>query len=347
MKFPSRSKAAGEALYDCAKRVWFAYLEKSEHKTVYKIEDWMSLYESDFTLVSHQARTTMKRRKFNKPLLLPLFADIETVNQHLDEILVNAKYSEDVADYRHLASTMLAKCILFNRKRQGEASELQVSDYVNAVRCQPDAINRDVYDNLDEISQVVADYHFRIEFVGKRNQRGALMLTKPMQNAMTTLIAMRKLHVNPTVSCLFARPGKCVTPLRGLDCLFQAAVAAKAKTPELFKSTRLRKQLATMTQALELSTNYKEHLATYMGHRLQVHDTYYRQQLDVVDRSKVASILLKINSRRGGKELKNVNLEEVEVEGVHVDFDSGEEQDVTENGTTCRSYFFGPDMRFN
>ena len=76
----------------------------------------------------------MKGRKFNKVMIFPLMKDIKRLDKYLDDKLPSILVSSDAADYRELAKVLLSKVILYNRKRQGEASLLLVADSERALK---------------------------------------------------------------------------------------------------------------------------------------------------------------------------------------------------------------------
>jgi hypothetical protein len=63
---------------------------------------------------------------------------------------------------------------------------------------------------------------------------------------------------------------------------------AGLRNPTLLRSTKLRKQVATMAQLMSLD---KLELQQLMGHSLDVHLEFYRLPVDVVQIAKVGRIL--------------------------------------------------------
>ncbi|XP_044076973.1 uncharacterized protein LOC122887610 [Siniperca chuatsi] len=90
---------------------------------------------------------------------------------------------------------------------------------------------------------------------------------------------------------LFARPGA-MTKLRGCDCLQKYAEESKAENPELLRSTKLRKQVATCCQLLDLSEQELEQVTRFMGHDIRVHLDFYRQTYKTFQIAKISKLLL-------------------------------------------------------
>lgn len=109
---------------------------------------------------------------------------------------------------------------------------------------------------------------------------------------------------------LFARPGA-ITNIRGCDCLRKYAVESGAQNPELLRSTKLRKQVATLCQLLDLSEQELEQVARFMGHDIRVHRDFYRQTDKTFQIAIISKLLFAIEKGTGtlkGKNLSTINL---------------------------------------
>ena len=306
---PSKAKRSGEVLKACADRVRFDAIVHNDMQLKDSVSRWLELFAQDFCMISKLSRDTLKERQYNKVMIFPLMADIELLDKYLDSQMSSIDVSAEVGDYRQLAKVLLAKIILFNRKRQGEASLLLVEDFQRALQNQHKAFNPDIFNSLDAVEQRLVKSMFRIEFVGKRRGRGACLLTDLMLSALKKLMKMRKRHVHRSVKFIFAPPGKCRGPIRGMTCLKETATEAKVSNPSLFLSTGLRKHLATMTQALHLSEHKTDLLSQFMQHNKIVHKDFYQYPLDTVQKSKIAAILHMVNS---GQKVEGTVLDDVD-----------------------------------
>jgi hypothetical protein len=135
-----------------------------------------------------------------------------------------------------------------------------------------------------------------------------------MISALETLIEMRD-AVGIKSDYLFMQKG-CLLPLRGHDCVRKLANQCK---PDLFnilmRSTNLRKQLATMSQILNLSLRDQDMLAKFMGHDLCVHREYYRLPQSTLEVAKVAKILHAINEGKLAS-VKDSSLDELQLQNA-------------------------------
>ena len=145
-------------------------------------------------------------------------------NLHLDNIIRKIESTSDsVSDYKCLCNALLAKVILFNRKRPKEVSELKWVTFDNALLTHSMPPNPDLYTNLDEVSKFLVKSMFRMEFVGKRALKTAALLTPDMLAGMKKLRLMKKKFVNDSQTYIFARPGLSAQPYNGGLALTDAA----------------------------------------------------------------------------------------------------------------------------
>ena len=158
-------------------------------------------------------------------------------------------------DFSRLASLCLADIILFNRKRSGEASRLTTESYKKVVSSE-NPVDDDVRKTLSRFEQALCENHIRIETRGKKGRKVAILLTSKMKKNLDFLIAKKD---KPT-KYIFKK-NDLVKPIRGTDALRWAASEAKLKNPERVTSTKLRKQLATLSQVLNLTESDQDTLA--------------------------------------------------------------------------------------
>lgn len=78
----------------------------------------------------------------------------------------------------------------------------------------------------------------------------------------------------------------------------------------------LRLSMVICTQMLMMKSDELNMLANHMGHDLQIHMDHYRLQTDIIERAKVARILMAVDSglwkqRNGPTKLDDVREEEI------------------------------------
>lgn len=255
------------------------------------------LMESEFHMLSRHAMDAVKNSKFNKVPMLPLFEDLKKLNTYLDGVL--EKYSnpcQTPVDYSLLCRALLTKIIVFNRKRPGEIHRLKWHTVEDAERKNHLKPNSDIYETLDNVSKYLVKSMFRIEFLGKRGGRNAALLTPAMVRALRKLKLYHSKFVTSGSDLVFARPGNFTTPFQGTTALKYFAVMANVDQPTVFTATRLRKHLATMSQALHLSDNGDiTDIAAFMQHQPEVHRHHYQLPTDTTQKFKITKYLWKVN----------------------------------------------------
>ncbi|KAK7880355.1 hypothetical protein WMY93_033011 [Mugilogobius chulae] len=214
----------------------------------------------------------MEQRRWGKEDNIPLTEDILTLQNYLEKIENEAKAElkehASTAAYKKLCESLLAQIIVFNKKREGEASRLTLETYQ---RADTGPLNKDIYDTLSPVEQQLSHKLTRLVTRGKRGRKVPVLLLERTKASLDVLIENRTAAgVRAENPFLFARPGT-NSNFRGCDCLRKFAEESKAKHPELLRSTKLRKHVATLCQLLKLDNQELEQVARFMGHDIRVH----------------------------------------------------------------------------
>ncbi|XP_041845828.1 uncharacterized protein LOC121642870 isoform X1 [Melanotaenia boesemani] len=168
-------------------------------------------------------------------------------------------------------------------------------------------MNKDIYETLSPVEKQLSQRLTHLVTRGKRGRKVPILLLERTKASLDFLIKKRRevgiLEENPF---LFARLGT-TTNLRGCDCLRRFAEESKAKNPELLRSTKLRKQVATLCQLLNLDSQELEQVARFMGHDIRVHCDYYRQTDKTFQVAKIGKLLFAME--HGAESLKGRTLQ--------------------------------------
>lgn len=211
-----------------------------------------------------------------------------------------------------MAQLCLAQLILFNRRRSGEAERIKLQEFSDAENGsgKPDEV---VLSTLNEFEKKLCNTHTRVEIKGKRGRKVAVLLTDEMKKNIKILIQQRE-KAKVSGDCLFSKPGDSKFPYRGSDCLRRFAKEAGVDNPTAITSTKLRKQLATLAQILNLNETSQDILATFQGHDIRVHRQFYRLPEDTMQIAKVSKILHSLNngsiSKFKGKDFDEIQLDD-------------------------------------
>lgn len=269
-----------------------------------------TLYQTKWPeFISSSARRTLSEMKYNKPTMLPPTEDVAKLNNYLDKRSKSsvAALTEERTqqNYSMLAQTTLVKIILFNRRRSGEVSKMKVKNFVERDRTQTDeAIALTAYEKK------LCNHFERAELVGKKSRKVAVLLTPDMTNALNLMLEVRQECGVPAENdYLFAIP-KCLTYYHGHKYIKRDSNHCGAKKPELLRSTKLRKSMATTSQILNLKHNELDQLADFLGHDIRVHREYYRLSDRTIQTTKIAKLLIALEKGKLN-ELQGQSLDEI------------------------------------
>ena len=153
--------------------------------------------------------------------------------------------------------------------------------------------------------------------MGKRGSKVPVILTDDMMENLNCLVKIRQ-EMGITSNFLFGKPGS-QFPIRGTDALRNMALECGASNPSLLTSTKLRKQLATLSQVLGLNEHGQDALAKFMGHDIRVHRSYYELPENTMQLARMSKILHAVNEGKATS-VSVRRLDEVDItEGKFID----------------------------
>lgn len=153
-------------------------------------------------------------------------------------------------------------------------------------------LNKDVAVALTEVERLLCAHFEHIETCGKRGRKVLVILTPVMVESLELLIKERcSCGVSEGNIYLFARPGY-DTHFRGNDCIRVYAKQCGAKLPEALSSTKLRKQVATLSRVLNLNDTEQDQFADFLGHDIRIHRKFYRLPEGTLQLAKISKILM-------------------------------------------------------
>ncbi|XP_074532471.1 uncharacterized protein LOC141807667 isoform X2 [Halichoeres trimaculatus] len=283
--------------------------------------------------VSHTALATLSKSKYNKPSIIPFTEDVQKLHKYLEEksasAIDNLKQHESPQAYGELARVTLTQIILFNRRRAGEVSKMPLEAFQKRDQTE---LHGDVAASLSPFEQKLARHFSRVEIMGKRGRKVAVLLNPEVVCATTLLVKKREsCNVHKDNPFLFGRPECSSTShYRGQDCVRTFAHLCGAKSPQSMRSTQLRKHIATQSQILNLKNNELDQLANFLGHDIRVHRDFYRLPEATIEVAKITKILLAMEKGTLA-EFQGKSLDEIEIED-ELDPEMGEdEQDDVDN----------------
>ncbi|XP_073668156.1 uncharacterized protein [Paramisgurnus dabryanus] len=315
-KSPSLALKLGHSLNKICEIIHCRALMSEDKELISSTDTFKKLYSSKWSeLISHSALVTMNEARFNKPSTLPFTKDVQCLHQFLEKSAHAAfeklKETASPQSYAALAKATLARMIVFNRRRAGEVSKMQLKSFQER---DSTSLHDDVALGLSRFEQKLCSHFSRVEIRGKRGRKVAVLLSPDMVDALTLLVRRRsECEVQDTNSFLFARPN-CLSHYRGQDCIRVFASECGAQHPEFLRSTHLRKHVATLSQVLNLKNNELDQVADFLGHDIRVHRDYYRLPEATTQLAKISKLLLAMEKGclpdLQGKSLDDIELED-------------------------------------
>ncbi|KAL7846096.1 hypothetical protein AOLI_G00242880 [Acnodon oligacanthus] len=312
---PSLALKLGHTLQKVCEIIHCRALMAEDEELIKSTETFKKLYTTKWSeMISHTALSPLNEAKFNKPSTLPFTHDVQLLHKHLETTAnaasENLKKAPSPQSYAKLAKTTLARIIVFNRRRAGEVSKMQLKSFQERDKT---LLHEDVAAGLSPFEQKLCSHFCRVEIKGKRGRKVAVLLTPDMVDALTLLVSKRKACGVQDANCfLFSRPS-CQSHYRGQDCLRLYAMHCGAQNPEHLRSTHLRKHVATLSQILNLKNSELDQVADFLGHDIRVHREYYRLPEATTQLAKISKLLLAME-KGCLPDLQGKSLDDIEIE---------------------------------
>ncbi|XP_021345084.1 uncharacterized protein LOC110445054, partial [Mizuhopecten yessoensis] len=102
--------------------------------------------------------------------------------------------------------------------------------------------------------------------------------------------------------------------IRGYDAVRSVTGAAGLEHPERIRGTNMRRLMATLCQAIDITPQQQQWIVDHLGHTLDVHKIHYKCTSDMIERVDIAKLLLMMDNRLLGK-FKGKRLEDIQLDG--------------------------------
>lgn len=221
---------------------------------------WLGFIHFDLTVMSCLllCLVSSTHRQHMSPLLSSLSCLVVYLRrqQHLSFLsLTRSPHSAEA--WRLLCHSSLSLLILYNRHRECEVAKLTIQDYRSRITPQssssvgPPSGMESLLSPFER--QVLGDLP-RAGVLGKRGRVQPLILPPQCESCLDLLLRTSpNVGVDPESPYVFSRPYHSpATPLRGTDLLRNLARTSGAKNPVSLTATRVRRQVAILTQLLLL-----------------------------------------------------------------------------------------------
>nr|CAI5860422.1 unnamed protein product [Callosobruchus analis] len=181
-----------------------------------------------------------------------------------------------------LCEATLASIQVFNRRRAGEAERILIEDFKSYISINKEN-DKELYESLSKQDQSLANTYVRFLIRGKLNRNVPVLLDQHLLACVELILEHRKSpkvsDINPYVFGIQSNEKKRYKYFRACNILRKFAEKCGASNPERLRGTALRKHIATKCITMNLPDNEITQLADFMGHRKDIHKTYYRQSV--------------------------------------------------------------------
>ncbi|KAK2852226.1 hypothetical protein Q7C36_007427 [Tachysurus vachellii] len=263
-----RKKKEKEEL-DLMEKMKEEFVEPSKHVEDPKLEEEENEEEGeedDDSGAEDKSDLSSSRR----PHMLPLLSSLSSLVLYLRRLQHSAFISlsrspQSAEAWRLLCHSSLALLILYNRRRECEVSKLTIPEYQARITPQcsaplPTSALTPLEASLSPFERLVLPHLPRVGVQGKRGRVQPLILPPHSEHCLELLLQTRAgVGVDPQNPYVFARPYHSpATPLRGTDLLRNLAKSSGTRHPRALTQTRVRRQVAILTQLLMLSEGEEE-----------------------------------------------------------------------------------------
>lgn len=160
--------------------------------------------------ISSNALTSLHRRKLNATELLPITYDLVKLRKHIDKSILTSKLElenkRSHVTWTKLATLVLARIILFNKRRTGEAARMKMSDYISRPSWK-EQNTEEMKLSLTPVEQKLAENLVIVEIQGKRGRNVSVILSSIIKESIHTGINV-KYHFIVNIICSFKRFSK-------------------------------------------------------------------------------------------------------------------------------------------
>lgn len=216
----------------------------------------------------------------NKPQSLPITSDVIKFRQYAirlaeESMQILQTNDLDKVSFKTLTEASLALTILINRKRVGDVQYIKIKSYTQNTTS---SNQEEILQTLTDSEKLLINHFKRIISIGKGSKSIPILFPKNVQKYLDTLLSIRNKNLlvpeeNPFLFAAIDSKDKWVD---GSSVLRKFASMCGAENPNTLTSSRLRKQIATVLQVINLSESEKEQVAGFMGHTKRTHEDFYR-----------------------------------------------------------------------
>ena len=199
---------------------------------------------------------------------------------------------ENTHNYAEMKQIVIADLVSFNKKRDREVSGIQRNDIILQRKLANERANTDDMVQLTKMEELFRDAYTLLRLPGKGGKFVPILVPPKTMQVIDLMIADENLKSD---HYFFQTEGG-QQHYRSYVILNNFAEEFGLQNKAIFRSTKLRKFLATAAQFLDLPQHQRQWVANFLGHDLAVHDKYYRMHTDAVCLAKMTKLLCLVDS---------------------------------------------------
>ncbi|XP_053277530.1 uncharacterized protein LOC128438830 isoform X3 [Pleuronectes platessa] len=217
-------------------------------------KNFLVVYQKKWNrLISSGALTNLREIKKTSDGNVPIAQDIRLLNSHLDTVhrLAETKLGENPSaeNYACLAKVILARTIVFNRRKPGEVASIQLKTFMSRKKS-------NVLDDMDvsvtDLERTMCGLFSRVDIKGSCGRMVPVLLKPSFLSAMELLVKLRETCGVPQKNpFLFGRPCA-LSAYKGSESIHHFVKECGAKNPEALTSRKILKHYPKMLQLMNL-----------------------------------------------------------------------------------------------
>ena len=155
VQIPSLALTMDHSIKKCAGILCGRALRAKDNELLQEVDNFLKLMEAEWEYrISHHSLTTLSERKYNQVPVLT--EDIDKLRRYMDaQIKEKSNELEETpttTSWTSLAKLLLARLVMLNKRRGGEAAKIEISSY----QCRPDwtkSCNQVIRNSLSNFEQ--------------------------------------------------------------------------------------------------------------------------------------------------------------------------------------------------
>lgn len=237
-------------------------VESGNESLAESAQNFLSVYQKKWNkLVSSGALSTLRETKSNTEKKVPLAEDVKLLSCHMEKVHLLAENklrdSPSAENYTALAKVVLARTIIFNRRKGSDVSSLKLKDFMSRKQSE---LHAGMEFSVSQLEKTMCGFFPRVDIRGNCGRMLPILLKPTFVSAMELLVEVREtcgvLSDNPF---LFGRP-QAMCYYNGSDCLQKYVRECAVKDPEGLTVPKIRQHYATMVQLITLDENEAEQI---------------------------------------------------------------------------------------